>query len=162
MNLAQPIEDLVINHFARSCRPARHNDNVRRRRIGKCMRDAKKQSVALGDDRSGFFADKSYLGIGHARQDFPWAYGVQRCHPRVEKNCDLQRLFVLHLLPAPAHLKNPRHFFWMRRVVSVSPEPAGQTGGFTQDPVFFPTVNGSPMSQHHVPSGWRRATSIAY
>src|SRR5690348_5089920 len=31
-----------------------------------------------------------------------------------------------------------------------------------QDPEVLPTVTGSPMSQHHVPSGWRRATSIAY
>ena len=31
-----------------------------------------------------------------------------------------------------------------------------------QEAACLPTVKGSPMSQRHVPSGWRRATSIAY
>ena len=47
----------------------------------------------------------------------------------------------------------------------VWPQPLKMTPcrrSLCQEAVYRPTENGSPMSQRQVPSGWRRATSIAY
>jgi hypothetical protein len=48
--------------------------------------------------RSGFFADKPYFCIGHARPHFHWSHRVKRGHAWIKKNCHLKRLiFLIHI-----------------------------------------------------------------
>ena len=89
VNLAQPVEDLIVDHFVRS-RCALPVPPQCRARVSPTQCASLQETIRCpGHNWPHFFAGEPYFGVGHARQNLPRTDSVQRSRARIEQNRNL-------------------------------------------------------------------------